>query len=81
VEFKSIPYKDVEVLEWYRRVSLAGNLYRAPRKRDGCAIAAALYLEGVTHIVLPYDHRIKNCENLVLGYSDLSYEVYKIVGD
>jgi hypothetical protein len=81
VEFKSIPYKDVEVLEWYRRVSLAGNLYRAPRKRDGCAIAGELYLEGVTHVVLPYDHRIKNCENLVLGYADLSYEVYKIVGD
>lgn len=81
VEFKSIPYKDVEVLEWYRRVSTAGKLYRAPRKRDGCALAAELYLEGVTHIVLPYDHRIKNCENLELKYSDLSYEVYKVIED
>ena len=80
VEFKSIPYKDVEVLEWFRRVSVAGNLYRAPRKRDGCAIASELYLEGVTHVGLADGHKIKNCLNFVLGYADLSYEVYTIVG-
>jgi len=81
IEFKSIPYKDVDVLEWYRRVSLAGNLYRASRKRDGCSIAADLYLEGVTHIVLPYDHTIKNCSNLEKQYVDIDYEVYKVKGE
>jgi hypothetical protein len=79
VEFKSIPYKDGDVLEWYRRVSLTGNLYRASRKRDGCAIAADLSLEGVTHIVLPYDHTIKNCSNLKKQYADLDYEVYRVI--
>jgi hypothetical protein len=38
-----------------------------------------LYLEGVTHAVLPYDHTVKNCSNLVIQYVDMNYQVYKIV--
>jgi len=80
VEFKSIPYKDKDVLEWYRRVSTAGSLYRAPSKRTGCQILAQLYAEGTTHAVLPYDHTVKNCPNLEILYVDLNYQVYKITG-
>ena len=79
VEFKSIPYKDDDVLEWYRRVGAAGNLYRAPYKRIGCEMATDLYLEGVTHIVLPYDHTIKKCSNLESRYGDWYYGVYEII--
>ena len=79
VEFKSIPYKDTDVLEWYRRVSKAGSLYQASMKRTGCQILADLRLEGVTHAVLPYDHTVKNCENLAIQYVDLNYQVYKIL--
>lgn len=81
VEFKSIPYKDVEVIEWYQRLSKAGRLYRAPRKRDGCEIVAELRLEGVTHIVLPYDHTIRTCPNLEKEYSDANYALFRITGD
>ena len=81
VEFKSIPYKDVEVIEWYRRLSKAGRLYRAPRKRDGCEIATDLHLEGVTHIVLPYDHAIRTCSNLEKEYSDGNYALFRITGN
>jgi hypothetical protein len=28
VEFKSIPYKDTDVLEWYRRVSINNQFYK-----------------------------------------------------
>jgi hypothetical protein len=80
VEFKSIPYKDVDVLEWYRRVGLAGKLYRAAFKRAGCEIVAELSLEGVTHVVLPYDHTIKNCSNLEKQYGDEFFEVYAVTG-
>jgi len=78
VEFKSIPYKDTDVLEWYRRVSLAGNLYRAPYKRSGCQIAAELAEEGVTHVILPYDHALQKCENLKRGYWDWNYVLYEV---
>jgi hypothetical protein len=79
VEFKSIPYKDNDVIEWYRRINAAGNLYRAPTKRVGCRLLSDLYREGVTHAVLPYDHTIKNCSNLEIQYVDLHYQLYKIV--
>jgi hypothetical protein len=78
VEFKSIPYKDSEVLEWYRRVSLAGSLYRAPYKRRGCQIIADLMEEGVTHLILPYDHALQNCANLERKYWDWSYALYRV---
>jgi hypothetical protein len=78
VEFKSIPYKDVEVIEWYRRISLAGELYRAPYKRAGCSILADLAGEGVTHAILPYDHVVKNCEILERQYTDLNYAVFAL---
>jgi hypothetical protein len=78
VEFKSIPYKDTEVLEWYRRVSLAGSLYRAPYKREGCKIVSMLALDGVTHVILPYDHVLQKCDNLKRGYWDWNYVLYEV---
>jgi hypothetical protein len=80
IEFKSIPYKDIEVLEWYRRVAAAGNLYRAPMKRTGCKILSQLYQEGVTNVVLPYDHTVMTCSNLVMQFGDESYQVYQLIG-
>jgi hypothetical protein len=79
IEFKSIPYKDIEVLEWYRRVGVAGSLYRAPYKRKGCEILSKLYNEGVTNVVLPYDHTIQNCSNLIEQYVDENYQVYQLL--
>jgi hypothetical protein len=81
VEFKSIPYKDVEVLEWYRRVKAAGNLYRAPHRKTGCRMLAVLYSEGVTNVVLPVDHKAKKCSNLVNQYTDENYQVYRLTDD
>ena len=78
VEFKSIPYRDVELVEWYRRISLAGSLYRAPYKRAGCSVLEELAEEGVTHTVLPYDHVVKNCEILERRYTDLNYAVFAL---
>ena len=80
-EFKSIPYKDVEVIEWHRRIRATGRLYSAPRKRDGCVLASELHLEGVTHIILPYDHAIRTCSNLEKEYSDGNYAVFKVLGE
>ncbi len=80
IEFKSIPYKDIEILEWYRRVGIAGRLYRAPMKRTGCKILSDLYAEGVTNVVLPYDHTVQKCPNLVEQYVDENYQVYQLIG-
>lgn len=79
VEFKSIPYRDAEVIEWYRRVSMAGRLYRANVQRYGCEALDELQVEGVTHVVLPYDHPAKTCPILTRVYIDYgTYEVFEI---
>ena len=76
VEFKSIPYLDVNVLEWHRRVRLANRVYQAPYQRLGCEALSELSAEGVTHVVLPYDHTVQNCPNLERLF--LTFEAYEV---
>jgi len=76
VEFKSIPYRDVEVLEWFRRVSLVGQLYRAEISRYACQTLEELAAEGVTHVVLPYDHAARVCPQLERQF--IKFEAYEI---
>lgn len=77
VEFKSIPYQDEEVLEWYRRVSLAGRLYQAPYLNAACEVLDQLYAEGVTHVILPYDHTAYPCP--ILNRQFLEFETYDVL--
>jgi hypothetical protein len=50
VDFKSIPYKDVEVVEWYRRLLWAHKIYTDP---DWSAheLRTELKRGGITHVV------------------------------
>ncbi|MGF1582567.1 MAG: DUF6798 domain-containing protein [Gemmataceae bacterium] len=56
VDFKSIPYKDTEVLEWKRRLDLNERLYaelKVKRGKDLDPVISKLLEEGITHIVAP----------------------------
>jgi hypothetical protein len=75
IEFKSIPYKDSEVLEWRRRVEFARKFYAQPRCKK---IAQWSEKEGFTHFVLPVDHEIVGCERVESVYQDDAYGVYVI---
>jgi hypothetical protein len=75
VDFKSIPYQDVEVLEWYRRMVWTQEFYAAPhwnRRWLGAATA-----EGITHIVAPRT-RAAESGRLELVSEDAFYRVYRI---
>lgn len=53
VDFKSIPYRDVEVLAWYERERLAEWFYRDRIEYVDCGLLARFQAEyGVTHVVL-----------------------------
>ena len=74
-EFKSIPYKDVEVLEWRRRVEFARKFYAQPRCKK---ISQWSEKEGFTYFVLPVDHEIVGCEQVEAVYRDDAYGVFVI---
>jgi len=76
VEFKSIPYKDVDVLEWRRRVDFVGKFYDRTRCRKIIKWGEA---EGFTHLVLPAGHPARQCKQVETVYKEDDYGVYRIV--
>jgi hypothetical protein len=76
VDFKSIPYKDQDVLEWYRRVQAADHFYQSP----SCEQLPAFAREGVTHVVIESDPAAAplaaDCPNLEETYRDPGFSIY-----
>ena len=71
VDFKSIPYRDVDVLEWYERLRLVDFVYREEPQDVNCALldqAAQRY--GVTHVVLDGDLLDLDCPQLHIVHAD-----------
>lgn len=75
IEFKSIPYKDVDVLEWRRRVDLVNNFYAKARCKK---ILEFVEDEGISHLVLPTDHPARHCKLVEREFLDEAYGVYRI---
>jgi hypothetical protein len=73
IEFKSIPYRDANVLEWYRRIQLADRFYK-----DGdCKLLNEMASQGgVTHIIMENGDPGQNCPNLLPLYKDAYYSLY-----
>ena len=73
IDFKSIPYRDLDVLEWYRRVQVINRLYL----EMDCSVAEELQAEGgVTRFVLPVDDFPQGCPGLAEIYRDDYYGLY-----
>src|SRR5262245_16524666 len=62
VDFKSIPYKDVDALEWYERVEWNRDLYEDRDWNEG-EIEADLVRRRITHVIATTDRDIR-CEAL-----------------
>jgi hypothetical protein len=77
VDFKSIPYKDVEVLEWQRRLELCEAWYAAGDV-NRADLLTTLRREGITHVVASAAHGIVSPE-LEQVYRDESYIVYRVL--
>jgi hypothetical protein len=75
IEFKSIPYKDSDVLEWYRRIQAADHFYKQP----GCSELQSLSTQDeVSHVVLESSQSGLDCPFLQEEYRDSSYRLMKI---
>jgi hypothetical protein len=75
IEFKSIPYKDLDVLEWQRRVDFTRKFYAQTRCKK---IIKWTQAEGITHLVLPAGHETGECKQVEAVYLDENYGVFTI---
>ncbi|HEY7424069.1 MAG TPA: DUF6798 domain-containing protein [Gemmataceae bacterium] len=76
VDFKSIPYKDVEVLEWHKRVDWNHKLYK-DRDWDQREIGAELARRRITHVIATEDRDI-HCDALEFVREVEGYRVYRV---
>lgn len=77
VDFKSIPYKDVEVLEWRRRLDLALRVYASKGTEFEKALQDVSARALVTHVVAVSSQRF-DAASLEIVYEDPHYRVYRI---
>ncbi len=75
VDFKSIPYRDLDVLEWYRRIKVADAFYKNP---DCTTLASLLSSEEITHVILPSGKLTQGCEFLAEEFQNPTFEVYSV---
>jgi hypothetical protein len=77
VDFKAIPYKDTEVVEWYTRIRFAQAVQEQLRKGDLAGALAALRERRVTHVVLPAGQEVQGA-GLEKIFEDAHYRVYRL---
>ena len=78
IDFKSIPYKDTDVLEWHGRVADAERWYATP-DWDAAGVIDEITAPGVgaTHVVVPAGVSVRS-DRLVRVFEDSAYAVYRI---
>jgi len=78
VDSKSIPYREDEVLEWYRRLQYANSAYYSD-SFDCRILNRFRRLEGVTRVVIPTNGEELSCDFLIEDYRDKYYRVYRFI--
>jgi hypothetical protein len=78
IDFKSIPYKDVELLEWHQRLLWNQQCY-APNADGNLRPVTFEYIRrGITHMVLTSDRKAPDFAPLELCYEDAYYKLYRV---
>lgn len=77
VDFKSVPYRDVDVLEWRRRMSWNQHVLDRLRTGQFEGLAAELRARGVTHVVLTPAVRVEH-PDFAATYEDPYYRVLHV---
>lgn len=78
IDFKSIPYKDVEVLEWQARIQLNRQLYDYLRANELAKLHRECARHQITHIVTRDDCDLGG-SLFHLHHEDPRYRVYRLV--
>jgi hypothetical protein len=76
IDFKSIPYRSDEVIEWHRRLGQCERWY-ADNQWAERNVVTQLRQAGVTHVVAPISLNLSD-NALTLLHEGGAYRVYKI---
>ncbi|MBY0528390.1 MAG: hypothetical protein K2R98_33675 [Gemmataceae bacterium] len=76
IDFKSIPYQDVEVLEWNDRVAWNRRLYARLDKKSLGDMMDEMIRQRITHVITRMDQKVR-CEELVKVYDDGQHRIYE----
>jgi hypothetical protein len=79
VDFKSIPYYDVEVLEWYRRLLWNQRFFTQGASIQAADLQSGLARYGITHVVTSANQPI-TWDQLEPIYRDESFRIYRLRG-
>ena len=77
VDFKSIPYKDVDVIEWRDRLKLAEKWYAEIAADKSGSATREMSREGITHVVVPAGPPLDDSD-LQLVHAGKHYHVYRL---
>jgi len=76
VDFKSHPYRDIELLEWFNRVEIAKNYY-TPIGDTDCNILKEISSKyGITHVISRFP--VSTCGMLHELYRDKEFILYEV---
>ncbi|WP_413163063.1 DUF6798 domain-containing protein [Capilliphycus salinus ALCB114379] len=75
--YKSHPYKDIEVIEWHNRLMMAQRFYSPDFRETRCqALEEAVKAYPITHVITELGD-INPCPGWTQIYDDQRYKVYK----
>ncbi|MGI9508276.1 MAG: DUF6798 domain-containing protein [Geminicoccaceae bacterium] len=77
VSWKSHPYKDVEVLEWFRRYKLAERVFRNPAI-DCEALAEAVERYQATHLLVDDPAKAIGCNSAVQTFEEGGVRIFRL---
>jgi hypothetical protein len=80
VDFKAIPYKDVDVIDWRNRLQLAKALQFALARGDVQAAVALLREHHITHVVLPAGKELHDPGLTKLPLASTASQLYRVNG-
>jgi hypothetical protein len=77
IDFKSIPYKDTEVVEWWDRLQLAQTVQEQIKNGKVSEAVAVLRGRGITHLILQPGPPLL-APDIEETYADDFYRVYRL---
>ena len=74
IDLKSIPYRDTEIVEWYRRLKLVNDFYQPGAFQCHLPMVLAEN-EGVYLFVIPAEDHPSSCVDFKILYKDPYYTI------